>query len=380
MRQKSSRLSVLCALVLLVAGIARGVEPAPAAAEPPLIQLAILLDTSGSMDGLINQARTQLWAVVNEMARTRRNGQIPRFQIALYEYGNDGLPAEGGHIRLILPLSEDLDAASEKLFALTTNGGNEYCGWVMRQALDELAWSDSPDAYRVIFIAGNEPFTQGPVNFREVCARAKGRQIIVNTIHCGPEQAGVASGWRDGAVLADGSFMTIDQDHVVAAIPAPQDQKLAELSTALNKTYVPFGAEGAEGAARQMAQDQAVATMAASAAPSRALAKSGAMYRNSSWDLVDALEQKQVKLEEVKEAELPEELRELSLEQRAAHIQQQADKRKDIQAQIQALSAERDKFVAEKQREQAAQPNTLDAAMITAVREQLQGKSFQTGE
>jgi len=93
----------------------------------PVIQVAILLDTSGSMDGLIDQTRKQLWRVVNELAIAKKDGHSPNLQVALYEYGNDGLPAEKGYIRRVLPLTTDLDRVSEELFALRTNGGSEYC-------------------------------------------------------------------------------------------------------------------------------------------------------------------------------------------------------------------------------------------------------------
>src|SRR3989304_8235899 len=92
------------------------------------VQLAILLDTSNSMDGLIEQAKTQLWKIVNEMARSKRDGENINLYVALYEYGNDGLSAEEGHVRLISPLTNDLDKISEELFKLRTNGGSEYCG------------------------------------------------------------------------------------------------------------------------------------------------------------------------------------------------------------------------------------------------------------
>src|SRR5690349_8851268 len=78
-------------------------ERRQAAADGPLVQIALLLDTSNSMDGLIEQARSQLWRVVDEMGRARRGSKRVRLQIALYEYGNDALPAQGGHIRQVLP-------------------------------------------------------------------------------------------------------------------------------------------------------------------------------------------------------------------------------------------------------------------------------------
>ena len=69
------------------------------AQEAPVVQLALLLDTSNSMDGLIDQAKTQLWKIVNEFATAKRHGVRPDLYVALYEYGNSGLPAQEGHVR-----------------------------------------------------------------------------------------------------------------------------------------------------------------------------------------------------------------------------------------------------------------------------------------
>src|SRR5688572_29060707 len=96
------------------------VDPDPRA---PLIQIALLLDTSNSMDGLIGQAKSQLWRVVNDLAGARCRGRAPRVQVALYEYGNSGLAAGENYVRQVLPFTADLDRVSERLFDLRTNGG-----------------------------------------------------------------------------------------------------------------------------------------------------------------------------------------------------------------------------------------------------------------
>ncbi len=123
------------------------------------------------MDGLIAQAKTQLWNVVNEFVRAKKNGRPPAIQVALFEYGKAQLSPSEGFVRLILPLTDDLDRVSEELFALKTNGGEEYCGWVIRDAVERLEWSRSRDVYKAIFIAGNEPFSQGSVDFHASCQR-----------------------------------------------------------------------------------------------------------------------------------------------------------------------------------------------------------------
>lgn len=162
------------------------VTPAEPAAAPaiaverilqkkPLVQIAVLLDTSSSMSGLIDQARAELWAIVNEFIFAKRGGVEPEVQVALYEYGKSTLAVTDGYIRQIVPFTTDLDKVSEELFALQTNGGDEYCGWVIKEATARLKWSDSPDDLKVIFIAGNEPFTQGPVDYTEGTGRYSGQ-------------------------------------------------------------------------------------------------------------------------------------------------------------------------------------------------------------
>jgi hypothetical protein len=206
---------------------------------------------------------------------------------------------------------------------------------------------------------------------------------MINTIHCGSENVGVNTGWRDGAKLADGSFMCIDQNRAVVAIPAPQDDEIAKLSGELNGTYIAYGAEGEAQAQRQVAQDANAATQPASgAAQQRAVAKSTGMYRNGSWDLVDATKDGNVKLAEMKEEDLPEAMRKMTLDERKAYVEANGKKRADIQQKIQTLNGEREKFVAEKRKEQAAAARTdsLDAAMQSAVKKQLQTKNYEVAK
>ncbi|HAL70785.1 MAG TPA: hypothetical protein DCP71_03330, partial [Verrucomicrobiales bacterium] len=176
-----------------------------------LVQIAILLDTSNSMDGLIEQAKSQLWKIVNEFNDAKQGDKIPVVQVALYEYGNDNLSIGTNYIRQVLPFTRDLDRVSEQLFKLTTNGGSEFCGAVIRDALDKLTWDKNGKTYKAVFIAGNEPFTQGPVNSQEACKEAIQKGVVINTIHCGKQSEGENGGWRTGAALAEGRFLTIDQ-------------------------------------------------------------------------------------------------------------------------------------------------------------------------
>jgi von Willebrand factor type A domain len=371
-----------CFVALLLAAFNLGAADKASTAvtktsKRPLVQIAILLDTSGSMEGLIEQAKSQLWKISNEFIKARQEGVAPEVQVALYEYGKSSLSKESGWIRQIQPLTTDLDKVSEELFALRTNGGEEYCGWVIQRAVEDLAWSPASDVYKVIFIAGNEPFTQGPVNYAESCKAAITKGIIVNTIHCGNEALGVNTKWKDGADLADGKYLIIDQNRAVVSIAAPQDKEIAKLGVELNKTYLAFGRAGGESLKRQATQDANVATLApaSGAVVQRSLAKASPNYVNSSWDLVDAAKQKDFEVTKLKTEELPAEMQKLSVDERKAYIAKHSQERAQLQTKINQLNAEREKFVAQRMKETAG-VNTLDAVVITAIHEQGAKRNF----
>jgi hypothetical protein len=352
------------------------VAPVKSATDTPVVQIAVLLDTSSSMSGLIEQAKTQLWKLVNEFITAKQDGKTPVVQVALYEYGKSSLRAEENWIRQIQPLTRDLDKISEELFALTTNGGDEYCGAVIQRATKDLAWDANPKVYKAVFIAGNEPFTQGPIDSKKSCQEAIAKGIIVNTIHCGGEAQGIAEHWNQGALLADGKYLVIDQNQAIVHIEAPQDKEIVKLNEELNKTYINYGAAAPAAKARQVAQDSNAAAKPESGAQvQRIVSKASANYFNSGWDLVDASKDKSFDITKVKEADLPEEMKKMSVEERKAHLVKKTAERAEIQKKVLALNKEREAYVAT-QRKESAKNDTLDTAMVKALRTQAEKKGI----
>ena len=340
------------------------------------IMLALLLDTSNSMDGLIDQAKSQLWKIVNELAGARcDDSSRPTIKIALYEYGNSGLPATLGYIRQVNPLTSDLDLISEKLFALRTNGGDEFCGQVIKTSLTELEWSASGADLKMIFIAGNEPFTQGEVPYRVACALAKEKDVVINTIFCGPYSEGVATDWKSGAILGGGSYMSIEQDRKTVYVPTPYDDKIDALNNKLNDTYVYYGSSGASKKANQAAQDNNAASLAQENKVERAVAKSKSAYTNSNWDLVDAAKADEKVIEEAKESELPKEMKGMNAQQRKDYVAGKSKDRANIQKEIQELSIKRQQYIDAKTTP-AEKDAMLDAAMMKSIKERAKTKNF----
>jgi hypothetical protein len=342
----------------------------PSPPKKQQIMLALLLDTSNSMDGLIDQAKSQLWKIVNELAQAKcGDGTPPDIQIALYEYGNSGLPITNGYIRQVSPLTTDLDVVSEKLFALRTNGGNEYCGQVIKTSLNELEWSASPEDLKMIFIAGNEPFNQGVVPYSQACALAKDKGVVVNTIFCGDIDEGVSTFWKQGADLTSGTYMSINQDERTVYIATPFDDRIDALNTKLNATYVYYGNEGESKKAAQYRQDTNAESYSKSNKVERAVSKSSHAYKNSTWDLVDAAKEDEKVIAKAKDEELPKEMHGMTVEQRKAFIKTKTAERKQIQSEINSLNKQRLDYIA-KQTPANDNDKMLDAAMINAVKKQ----------
>ena len=352
--------------------------PMPAQAKkdpkPPVVKVAILLDTSNSMDGLITQAKNQLWKIVNELSKAELNGQAPRLQVALYEYGNDSLPVTKNYVRQVLPFTTDLDRVSEELFRLKTNGGEEYCGAVISDSLKNLNWAGSANDMKAIFIAGNEPFNQGGVNYKEACASARQKGILINTVFCGNRGEGANSNWEDGAQLAGGRFLVIDQDQRVADVPTPYDKEISDLGTQVNKTYVQYGPQGRTGAARQESMDKAAAGAAPSVAANRAASKATSNYSNGSWDLVDA-KKEGVSVGKLKKEQLPAEMQSMSEGERNAYVEKKRADREKIQKRIQELNKKRDDFIAKNQKQQGK--DSLDSAVLKTIRVQAESKGYK---
>lgn len=337
------------------------------------IKVALLLDTSNSMDGLIDQAKAQLWDIVNELSYAKCNGHKPQFQIALYEYGNDNLNAAEGYIRQVLSFSEDLDEISKELFSLTTKGGNEFCGQVIQTALNQLKWGDNPDDLKLIFIAGNEPFTQGKINYQAASTNAKEKDVTINTIFCGDYRQGVSMLWQDGARLTNGDYMAINHNSATVHIASPYDDIILGLNEKLNSTYVIYGQVGRQKLELQAEQDENASSYSKANAVSRTVSKSSHLYKNTSWDLVDAEAETGFKYEALKQDLLPKNLKGKSETEIKAYITKKRHEREAIQKEIQALNTKRKKHIQEHKKQSA---NGLENAMTQAIKEQAKRKKY----
>jgi hypothetical protein len=364
-------------LAVLALGLLLLPEPATAAPRPrgKPIDVVLCLDVSGSMNGLIDSAKAKLWDIVNDLGRVK---PTPDLRVGLYSYGHNTYDRNAGWVRKEADLTTDLDAVYQKLNALTLNGGFEYVARVSRDSLEQQKWSENKDALKLIFVCGNEPASQDPqVKLTTVAELARKKDVVINTIFCGPSTSPQANDWKDFAKMAGGRFASIDQNRGTVVIATPVDKELAELSGKLNTTYVAYGKEGKAKAVNQALQDRNAARQGAGIAAARSTSKGSALYRNESWDLVDRLlRDPEFDVKKVPEKELCAEMKKMTPAQREKYIKDMVAKRQAMQKKIAALSARRADYLREAAKKN---PSKADKAFDEAVRGTLREQAAKKG-
>lgn len=352
MQYKKTWLSVsflLISSIVLLANTNKAKNPSN---PNPKIQVAVLLDVSNSMDGLIDQAKAQLWNMVSVLGKAQCDGKSPTIEIALYEYGRSNNNITEGYVKQINAFSTDLDQVSKNLFSLSTRGGDEYCGHVMFTSLNDLQWDADTNNYKVIFIAGNESFLQGNIHYTSACLIAKQKKVTVNTIFCGDKNEGIKLNWNLGAECGNGSYTNINTDAKIKDIPTPYDSAIFVLNDKLNQTYIGYGSKGVSAPAQQKQVDDMNKKLAESILVKRAIAKSQKnVYKNEEWDLVDAYVADTTIIKRLNTETLPASLKNKSKKEIEQYIKTKNAERSAIQKNITQLAIKRDAYIlAEKTR------------------------------
>lgn len=362
--------ALLVSLSLLAAS-GRADEPARRAN----VDLVICLDVSGSMNGLIHSAKSRLWDIVNELAKSQ---PTPELRVALYSYGSPKYDRNLGWVRKELDFTADLDKVNGKLFGLTIGGGTELVARVCNYALDELDWSKDAKALKLIFVCGNESAHQDKqISLKDVAAKAVKQGVIINSIFCGPETTGVALGWRDFAMMAEGRYAAINQNKAVAAVPTPQDKQIAELGAKMADTYLFVGRERKTLEENQKKQDTNAEKQGGDVAAARAVAKANGIYRFQE-DLVErAQKNEKLELDKLAEADLPDSLKKVPPALREKHLQELAQKRGALQKQILELNQQREQYLRDHARPTPAGAGGLGDALRGTIREQATKKGIK---
>jgi Mg-chelatase subunit ChlD len=338
------------------------------------VEVVFVLDTTGSMGGLIAAAKEKIWSIASTLAQAR---QAPEIAMGLVAYRDRG----DAYVTRVIDLDKDLDSMYSKLMDFRADGGGdapESVNQALDDSLNRISWSQDANTYRVVFLVGDAPphmDYQDDVKYSTTVAAAAARGIVVNTIQCGNMRETVKP-WQEIAALGHGRYFTVDQAGSAVAIGTPFDAQLASLSADLDSTRLYYGSD--EEKAAVAGKLEASAALRASASPA-AQARRGVFNASESGksnllggkDLVEDVASGRIdNLAAVPEAELPKSIAALPRAEQEAAVKETAKKRQDLQHQIAELAKDRDAFIKKKVEEAGGAAGSLDQKIYDAVREQ----------
>src|SRR5947207_10306446 len=324
----------------------------PTLKPKPCIEVCFVLDTTGSMGGLIEGAKQKIWSIANEMISAQ---PTPELKLGLIGYRDRG----DEYVVKSFTLTDDIDAIYGHLREFQAGGGGdapESVNEALAEAIHKMPWSSDNKVLKIIFLVGDAPphmdYPNGP-KYPDLCREAAKKNLIINTIQCG-EMAETKPIWQEIAKLSEGSYVGISQSGNVAVISTPTDKELSGLNERIGATLIPYGDS-------TLQAEVHAKYAAAKSAPVSAMAdrltynsKTGRAMQGRG-ELVDALNESKLKVEEIDRKQLPAELQKLDRDELQKRVAKAREQRADLQKQIVELSKKREAYIQSKNKRLAAE-------------------------
>ncbi len=340
--------------------------------QNPVIDVVFVLDTTGSMSGLIETAKEKIWSIASTMASAQ---QTPDIRIGLVGYRDRG----DAYVTRVVDLNNDLDSVYATLMQFQAGGGGdtpESVNKALYDAVHDMSWSVRDQAYQAIFLVGDAPphMDYNEVQYPAIIAAANEKGIVINTIQCG-ELPMTVDPWTTIANLGQGNFFQVDQSGGAVAYTTPFDTEIAELSAKLDGTRLYYGSDEEKERARRKvdAAEEIVVTASVASQARRGVFNSAVGGRDNllgDKELVDAVSSGELDLEDIEPEALPAAMKPMAPEEQAAYVGWLADERADIQQRIRSLAVDRDEFLAKKVEEAGGLEDSLDLKLYEIVKEQ----------
>src|SRR5438094_4952456 len=327
-------------------------KTAPTPQSTPRIEVCFVLDTTGSMGGLIEGAKQKIWSIANEMISAQ---PTPELKLGLIGYRDRG----DEYVVKSFSLTDDIDAIYGHLREFQAGGGGdapESVNEALVEAIHKMPWNSDSKVLKIIFLVGDAPphmdYPNGP-KYPDLCREAAKKDLIINTIQCG-EMAETKPIWQEIAKLSEGSYVGISQSGNVAVISTPIDKELSRLNERIGATLIPYGDS-------KLQAEVHAKYAAAKSAPVSAMAdrltynsKTGRAMQGRG-ELVDALNESKLKVEEIDQKQLPAELQKLDRDELQKRVAKAREERADLQKQIVELSKKREAYIQSENKRLAAE-------------------------
>jgi len=315
---------------------------APTRQSKPRIEVCFVLDTTGSMGGLIEGAKQKIWSIANEMISAQPTPELKLGLIGYRDRGDDYVLKSFG-------LTDDIDAIYGHLREFQAGGGGdapESVNEALAEAIHKMPWSSDKKVLKIIFLVGDAPphmdYPNGP-KYPDLCREAAKKDLIINTIQCG-EMAETKPIWQEIAKLSEGSYVGISQSGNVAVISTPMDKELSRLNERIGATLIPYGDSTLQAEVHAKYAAAKSAPVAAMADRLTYNSKTGRAMQGRG-ELLDALNENKLKVDEIDQKQLPAELQKLDRGELQEHIAKARDERADLQKQIVEVSKKREAYI-----------------------------------
>uniref|UniRef100_A0A2A4YV97 VWFA domain-containing protein n=1 Tax=OCS116 cluster bacterium TaxID=2030921 RepID=A0A2A4YV97_9PROT len=346
--------------------------------QQQIVEVVFVLDTTGSMGGLLEGAKSKIWYIANEIQNAKTNVEVRIGLIAYRDRGDD-------YITKHFPITSDIHSIYAELIEFQAGGGGdapESVNQALYEAVQQQNWSDAHDTLRIVFLVGDAPPKmnyQDDVKYMQTVKLAKQKDIIINTILAGNSQQ-TKTVWQEIAQNANGSFSQIAQDGNVTIVKTPFDNEIQHLNIELNTTVILYGSAAVKKQASKVMESIALAKPAASSdmASYNSKRKIKSRVFAGDGDLLQELELKNEVLGALSDDKLPANMQKMDDKQRRLYIENMQQKRSEIQTKIDKLAKQRSVYMAEQIKTLSAKDkNSFDENMVSIIREQASEKGIK---
>jgi von Willebrand factor type A domain len=371
MRIKTTALSLtLLGTALLATQHAKAATQNP----HPRVEVAFVLDTTGSMGDLIDGAKRKIWSIASTIVETNPDADIAMALVAYRDRGDT-------YVVKTTPLSEDIQGLYGKLVKLEADGGDdtpESVNEALDKAVSGLQWSTGSDVKHIIFLVGDAPPHMDYRQERQypaILKTAVARNIVVNAVQAG-DMAETTPIWKEIAQFGHGRYIAIPQSGgEVVVVITPFDDDILHLQRELDGSVVPYGNLEQKSEVNTKMREKAAAPAAVQLDNSKYYSKRASKKEviTGGGDLIGDLSNNAVDLDKIAEKELPKDLAAQPKAQRRAWVDAKLDARKNLETKMSALIAKRDAFVLEQKSKgtKEAATDSFDRAVEDTLKVQL---------
>lgn len=310
------------------------------------IEVAFVLDTTGSMANLIEGAKRKIWSIANTIVDINPNADIRMALVAYRDYGDD-------YVVRSYEMSSDIQGLYGDLLRFRAEGGGDSPEAV-NEALDatvqDIDWTFQGDTKRIMFLVGDAPphmdYANGP-KYPQVMKEARRHDIVVHTVQAGHSRK-TRRYWQEIAYLGGGNYISIPQDGgQIAHIDTPYDDQILELQRQLDNSIIPYGQRTRQEKIKRKLRERAASEPETKLDSAKFYSKRASKKEviTGGGDIIADIQNNAIELSDIVEAELPKAMQGLDEDGRKDFIEKNLATRTALEKEMAELVKKHDAYI-----------------------------------